>query len=265
MEERLTHPQSRLLEPTQLVVLGGIAALIGLTWLDLWRRAGEMAVHEAMGMAMPSPAAWDLRDLGTTAVMWAVMMVAMMLPSATPLLVLFARSQRPRVGPAEGSVRTGLLAAGYLVVWLGWSGLAAALQWVLHASLLLSPRAALTSALAGGALLVLTGVYQISPWKYACLTRCQSPLGFMLTHWRGGRRGALRMGSAHGAYCVGCCWALMVLLFVGGVMNLNWIAALSVLVLLEKVVPGRWVSYASGGALVAWGLYVLHAGLLPAS
>jgi predicted metal-binding membrane protein len=147
----------------------------------------------------------------------------------------------------------------------GWSGLAAALQWVLHACLLLSPRVALTSALAGGALLVLAGLYQISPWKYACLTRCQSPLGFMLTHWREGRRGALQMGSAHGAYCVGCCWALMVLLFVGGVMNLSWIAALAVLVLLEKVVPGRWVSYASGGALVAWGLYVLHAGLLPAS
>jgi predicted metal-binding membrane protein len=263
--ERLTYPQSRLLEPTQLVVLGGIAALIGLTWLDLWRRAREMAMHEAMGMAMPSPAPWDLGDLGTTAVMWGVMMVAMMLPSATPFLVLFARSQRPRMGPAEGSLRTGLLAAGYLVVWLGWSGFAAALQWVLHASLLLSPHVALTSALAGGALLVLTGLYQMSRWKYACLTRCQSPLGFMLTHWREGRSGALRMGSAHGAYCVGCCWALMALLFVGGVMNLNWIAALAVLVLLEKVVPGRWVSYASGGALVAWGLYVLHAGVLHAS
>ena len=240
-------------------------AIIGLTWLDLWGRAKEMAMHEAMGMAMRSPAAWDLGDLGTTAVMWGVMMVAMMLPSATPLLVLFARSQRPRVGSAEGSLRTGLLAAGYLVVWLGWSGLAASLQWVLHASLLLSPRVALTSALAGGALLILTGLYQVTPWKYACLTRCQSPLGFMLVHWREGRRGAVRMGSAHGAYCVGCCWALMVLLFVGGVMNPNWIAALAVLVLLEKVVPGRWVSYASGGALVAWGLYVLHAGLLPAS
>jgi predicted metal-binding membrane protein len=263
--ERLTHPRSRLLEPTQLVVLGGIAALVVLTWLDLWRRASEMAMHEAMGMVMPSQAPWDLADLGTTVVMWGVMMVAMMLPSATPLLLLFARSQRPRVGPAEGSVRTGLLAAGYLAVWLGWSGVAAALQWVLHASLLFSPRVALTSAVAGGALLILAGLYQITPWKYVCLTRCQSPLGFMLAHWREGRGGAFRMGSAHGVYCVGCCWALMVLLFVGGVMSLTWIAALAALVLLEKVVPGRWVSYASGGGLVAWGLYVLRAGLLPAS
>jgi len=119
-----------------------------------------------------------------------------------------------------------------------------------HALLLLSPGAALTSSLAGGTLLVLAGLYQITPWKSACLTHCQSPLGFMLTHWREGREGAFRMGSAHGAYCVGCCWALMALLFVGGV---------------EKVVPGRWLSYAAGGALVAWGLYVLRAGLLPAS
>jgi predicted metal-binding membrane protein len=263
VEKRLTHPLSRLFEPTQLVVLGSVGALLGLTWLELWRRTGEMVTHEAMGMAMPSQAHWDLGDLGTTAVMWAVMMVAMMLPSATPLLVLFARSQRPRVGAAEGSWLTGLLAVGYLVVWLGWSGLAAILQWMLHASLLLSAGAALTSMVAGGVLLMLAGVYQVTPWKHVCLTRCQSPLGFMLAHWREGRAGAFRMGSAHGAYCVGCCWALMTLLFVGGVMNLTWVAALAVLVLLEKVVPGRWVSYASGAVLVAWGLRVLLEGVLP--
>jgi predicted metal-binding membrane protein len=193
--------------------------------------------------------------------MWAVMMIAMMLPSATPLLVLFARSQRPRVGAAEGTWRTGLLAVGYLAVWLGWSGLAAALQWVLHASLLLSPGIALTSTLAGAALLVLAGVYQVTPWKHSCLARCQSPLGFMLSRWRDGRRGAFRMGLGHGAFCVGCCWALMALLFVGGVMNLAWIAALAAFVLLEKVTRGRWFSYLSGGVLVVWGLYVLRAGI----
>jgi predicted metal-binding membrane protein len=256
--------QSRLLEPTQLVVLGGVAALIGITWFDLWRRASHM--HMAMGMAMPRQAPWDLADLGATAVMWSVMMIAMMLPSATPMLVLFARSQRPRLGSAEGSSRTGLLAMGYLAVWMGWSVLAAGLQWALHASLLLSPGAAITSALAGGALLVLAGVYQISPWKYACLVQCQSPLGFLLARWRDGRWGAFRMGLAHGVYCVGCCWALMALLFVGGIMNLAWIAALAVFVLLEKaVVRGRWFSYASGAGLAAWGLYVLRAGLLPSS
>ena len=263
MEERLTRSSLRWLEPGQLVVLGGIAILAGLTWLDLWRRASEMAMHEAMGMAMPAGAPWDPVDLARTGVMWGVMMIAMMLPSATPLLVLFTRSQRLRVGVAEGSWRTGLLATGYLVVWLGWSALAAALQWVLHALLLLSPDAALTSALAGGALLMVAGLYQVTPWKQACLRRCQSPLGFMLAHWREGRAGAFRMGVAHGVYCVGCCWALMALLFVGGVMNLLWVAALAVLVLLEKVIPGRWLSYASGAALIAWGLFVLRAGLLP--
>jgi predicted metal-binding membrane protein len=258
--------QSRLLEPTQLVVLGGVAALVGITWFDLWRRASQMHMHMVMGMAMPRQASWDLPDLGATAVMWSVMMIAMMLPSATPMLVLFARSQRPRLGPSEGSCRTGLLATGYLVVWLGWSVLAAGLQWALHASLLLSPGAVIASALGGGALLVLAGVYQVSSWKYACLVQCQSPLGFLLARWRDGRWGAFRMGLAHGVYCVGCCWALMALLFVGGVMNLVWIAALAAFVLLEKaIVRGRWFSYASGGGLIAWGLYVLRAGLLPSS
>ena len=266
MEERLTKVQVRLLEPTQLVVLGGVAALAGITWFDLWRRASEMSMHMAMGMAMPRQAPWDVADLGATTLMWGIMMIAMMLPSATPLLLLFARSQRPRLGTAEGSFRTGLLATGYLVVWLSWSGLAACLQWALHASLLLSPSAAITSALAGGALLVLAGVYQLSPWKHACLVRCQSPLGFLLGRWQEGRWGAFRMGLDHGVYCVGCCWALMALLFVGGVMNLTWIAALAVFVLLEKaVVRGRWFSYVSGGGLVVWGLYVLRAGLLSTS
>jgi predicted metal-binding membrane protein len=266
VEDRLTRAQVRFLAPAQLVVLGSVAAIVGITWFDLWRRASEMHMHMAMGMAMPRPAPWDLADLGATTAMWGVMMIAMMLPSATPMLLLFARSQRPRLGSAEGSFRTGLLATGYLVVWLGWSVLAACLQWALNASLLLSPGAGITSALAGGTLLVLAGVYQLSSWKHACLVRCQSPLGFLLGRWQDGRWGAFRMGLAHGASCVGCCWALMALLFVGGVMNLTWIAALAVFVLLEKaLVRGRWLSYLSGGALVVWGLYVLRAGLLPSS
>jgi len=266
VEDRLTSVQVRWLEPTQLVVLGSVTVLVGITWFDLWRRASEMHMHIAMGMAMPRATPWDVDDLVATTAMWGVMMIAMMLPSATPMLLLFARSQRPRLGTAEGSFRTGLLATGYLVVWLGWSGLAACLQWALNASLLLSPGAAITSALAGGTLLVLAGVYQLSSWKHACLVRCQSPLGFLLGQWQDGRWGAFRMGLAHGVYCVGCCWALMALLFVGGVMNLTWIAALAVFVLLEKaVVRGRWFSYVSGGGLVVWGLYVLRAGLLPTS
>jgi predicted metal-binding membrane protein len=265
VEERLTRPPLRWLEPSQCVVLAGIAVLAGATWLDLWRRASEMAMHERMGMAMTAGAPWDPMDLAATALMWDVMMIAMMLPSATPLLLLFARSQRLRVGAAEGSWRTGLLASGYLVTWLGWSALAAALQWGLRAFLLLSPGAALTSAIAGGAVLLGAGLYQVTPWKQTCLRHCQSPLGFLLARWRDGRLGAFRMGVAHGLYCVGCCWALMALLFVGGVMNLAWVAALSLLVLLEKVVPGRWLSVASGAALLGWGLYLLAGGLVPAS
>ena len=170
------------------------------------------------------------------------------------------------MAPRPRDIRCQTRTRNALVVWLGWSGLAAWLQWALHASLLLTPDAAVTSALAGGPLLVLAGVYQLSSWKLACLVLCQSPLGFFLARWRDGRWGAFRMGLAHGVYCVGCCGALMALLFVGGVMNLAWIAALAVFVLLEKVVlRSRWISCASGGGLVAWSLYVLGAGLVSAA
>jgi predicted metal-binding membrane protein len=251
------------LDRLHLLVLGGVAAVAALAWIDLWRRAGAMRMDGmAMGAVMPRQMAWDTADLATTAAMWAVMMIAMMLPSALPMLLLFSHAQRPRLGRPEGARRTALVAAGYVAVWVVWSALAAGLQWALQTTLLLSPGLTTTSAVLGGAILVVAGVYQFTPWKSACLAHCQSPLGFFLGHWRDGRGGALRMGVAHGAYCVGCCWALMGLLFVGGVMNLVWIAALAGFVLLEKAVArGRWLSYASGAVLVVWGGYVLRAGL----
>jgi len=155
----------RVLEHDRVIVLGGVVVLAALAWLELWRRAGAMGMDVAMPRYMP----WSLADLGAAALMWGVMMIAMMLPSAAPMLLLFSGAQRKRRGQAEAARLTGLFAAGYLVIWLSWSGLAAALQWALQALLLLSPYLATTHALLGAAFLLLAGLYQFTPWKAACL------------------------------------------------------------------------------------------------
>lgn len=247
-----------VLERERILVLGGIVGLAGLAWLDLWRRAGDTA----MGAAMPRLMPWSFADLIAAALMWAVMMTAMMLPSATPMLLLFAGAQRQQRELSGMATPTVLFAAGYLTVWLTFSLLCGSLQWALQALFLLSPHLATTSTLLGAAFLLLAGGYQLTSWKDACLLHCQSPLGFLLAHWREGRWGALRMGLHHGAYCVGCCWALMGLLFVVGVMNLLWVAVLAGFVLLEKAVArGPWPSRLVGIGLVGWGAYVLYTGL----
>jgi len=248
----------RLLVRDRVIVLGGIVGLTALAWLDLLRRAGGMV----MDAGLPPYTAWSVADLGAAAVMWGVMMIAMMLPSAAPMLLLFSSAQRKRRAQGAAVVPTGLFAAGYLLIWLAWSGLAAALQWALQGLLLLSPHLMTTSTLLGAGFVLMAGLYQFTPWKDACLVQCQSPLAFLLTKWREGPRGALRMGLHHGAYCVGCCWALMALLFVGGVMDLLWVAGLAVFVLLEKAVArGPWISRVSGVALILWTLYLLRSGL----
>jgi predicted metal-binding membrane protein len=225
------------------LVAGGALAVAGLAWLDLWRRA-----RGVMDMAMPEMQPWSPAEFGSILAMWIVMMVAMMLPSAAPMLALFAGTERGR-HPASVTA----FGAGYVIVWTVFSVAAAALQAVLQQSMLLSSDLAMTNVWLGAGLLALAGVYQLTPLKDACLFRCRSPLGFLLSRWREGVGGALAMGMRHGAYCLGCCWALMALLFVGGIMNLAWIAALAVFVLVEKVVAtGPWLSRVSGAALLAW-------------
>lgn len=249
---------ARLLERDRLIVLGGVVGLAGLAWLDLWRRAAGIDMDAAMPRQMP----WGAADLGAAALMWSVMMVAMMLPSAAPVLLLFSSVQRKRREQGQAATSTSLFTAGYLVIWVAWSGLAAALQGTLQWLFLLSPQLETTSWVLGAGVLLLAGGYQLTPLKNACLVQCQSPLGFFLTRWREGRWGALGMGLRHGAYCLGCCWALMGLLFVGGVMNLLWVAALAGFILFEKAVArGAWFSRVAGLALAAWGLFVLYAGL----
>jgi predicted metal-binding membrane protein len=185
----------------------------------------------------------------------------MMLPSASPLLLLYGMSLRRRSGAAAGLSRVYAMAAGYLVVWLLFSAAATGLQRVLSRLLLLTPMMEAARPEAAGCLLLLAGVYQLTPMKGRCLQSCRSPLSLITARWREGGGGAFRMGIEHGLDCLGCCWALMLLLFAGGVMNLYVIAALTVLVLVEKVAPfGLQSSRVSGVALIALGASLLIRG-----
>ena len=241
----------------------GVAALLGLAgltllaWLSLSRLGHEMA------MDIAPAGSWSATDALLAGGMWAVMMVAMMLPGAAPMILVFATVNRKRRlgGEADGApyVNLGLFVLGYLAVWSAFSVGAALAQWGLRTAALLSEDAMRAGPVAGALILLAAGVYQLTPFKYACLARCQTPLGFLLSEWREGNGGTLVMGLRHGLFCLGCCWALMALLFVGGVMNLAWVAAIAGFVLVEKLVPaGRVVSWLSGGALLAWGVWALY-------
>ncbi len=207
-----------------------------------------------MGMTLDMP--WTAADVFFTFAMWTVMMVAMMAASAAPVVLLFAGMNRGR-GGRRWPLVVFAFGAGYLLVWTAFSAGAALAQWALHRAAMLSPAMTTSSARLGGVILIAAGVYQLTPFKGACLSHCRSPLGFLMSHWRDGTAGALRMGMAHGTYCVGCCWALMGVLFVVGVMNLVWVAAMTIFVLVEKIGPaGAWVARVAGVAMVAAGALV---------
>jgi predicted metal-binding membrane protein len=187
--------------------------------------------------------------------MWCTMMTAMMLPSAAPMLLLFARIIRTEKNSDSVLAPTSLFAAGYLVGWGAFGALATLLQWGLEWGRMLSPMLEATNQWLGAGILIAAGLWQLTPLKTLCLGQCRTPLGFLLCHWRPGRLGALRMGLAHAGYCLGCCWFLMGLLFFGGVMNLYWIAGLALYVLIEKAAPfGPRLARMSGGALIALGV-----------
>lgn len=217
------------------------------------------AMMVEMGMQMDMP--WTAGDVFFTFAMWVVMMVGMMAGTAAPVLLLFAAAHR---GRGQRRMRPAVLmfGLGYLTVWVGFSACAALAQWALHQTAMLSPAMAASSPFLAGAILMGAGAYQLTPWKGACLTQCRSPLGFLMTHWRDGQLGALQMGVRHGAYCLGCCWALMCVLFAVGVMNLVWVATLTGFVLLEKIGPaGTIVARVAGAAMVLAGILVIAAKL----
>jgi predicted metal-binding membrane protein len=250
-----------VLRRDRAVMVAALVIVIALSWL--WIALGAGMGMSAIEMTrMPrdmvmAPAAWSAAYAGLMFLMWCVMMVAMMLPSAAPVLLLFAR-----IGGEGAAGRlwtpTACFAAGYLAAWAGFSAIATTLQWGLEWTGLLSGMMATTATWLGAAILIGAGLWQFAPLKHICLRHCRSPIGFLTTHWRAGRAGAFRMGLGHGAHCLGCCWFLMALLFFGGVMNLWWIGGLSAYILLEKSMPlGHWLGYVAGVGLVLWGALLL--------
>jgi predicted metal-binding membrane protein len=242
----------------QFAVAAAVALAVASAWTWL-----VPAAHDMYG-AMDGPAAWMMRarwDAGYAAAifaMWTAMMVGMMLPAAAPVVLLYTRLASS--DSAALLTRSYAFAGGYVLAWTGFSMAATALQWGLSAAGWLSPMMAATGAVPAGLLLLAAGTYQATPLKQRCLSRCRAPLAWLRVHWEPGVAGALRMGLRHGGYCLGCCWALMLLLFAGGVMSLPLITALTLLVLAEKLAPpflrvDRWGS----GFLIGAGLWVLCA------
>ena len=224
------------------------------------REMAGMDMGAASGPLDPAFRAWAPADFVFMFAMWSVMMVGMMTPSVAPMVLLYAAAGRKAAESGAPFASTGWFFAGYLAVWIAFSALATLAQWVMTDVALLTPMMATASAAFGGVLLVVAGLYQWTQFKTACLRACQSPLGFLTAHggFRAEPRAAVRFGIAHGAYCLGCCFALMILLFVGGIMNLLWIAGLTILILVEKIVPaGRLIPRVSGAVIIASGLWLL--------
>ena len=242
--------------PGRVPVLAALGVVISVAWAYLLWMAWGMANMDAGAamLLMPRMSGWGAADVALVALMWTVMMVAMMLPTALPMVLAYRAAQQRR-NAASAARHVTAFVAGYLAVWTGFSVTVTLLQWALLESGAVSPMMALRDPRAAGALLIAAGLYQASPLKRACLASCQSPLMFLMTCWRPGVGGAWRMGLQHGLWCTGCCWLLMALLFVLGVMNLAWIAALTLFVLVEKGWPrARWLGSLSGLLLVGWGV-----------
>ena len=245
-----------ILRRDRAVIAAALAALALLCWAYLARLAAAPG-HSMADMA-PAIRHWSAADFLAMLSMWWVMMVGMMIPAAAPMLLIYARVARQAVGRGTPFAPVAWFALGYFLAWLGFALAATALQWGLESALLLAPMSARVAPGLGGALLIAAGLYQWTPLKDACLAHCQSPMRFIQRHgFRGERGAAVRLGLRHGAYCIGCCWALMILLFVGGVMNLLWIAAIAALVLAEKLVAARLIQRISGVALIAAGVILL--------
>jgi predicted metal-binding membrane protein len=254
----------RVIRRDQLVVAGALLVAAAIAWLYLLRSASSMyatvseaAMRATMGMEMSAAPPSGAVEFSSLWLMWTVMMTAMMLASTAPIMLVVLVTYRRRAIRSAALLSVAFI-GGYLLIWTLFSAGAAGAQLLLRRAALLSAEMTLSSHLVAASTLVAAGVYQWLPIKDACLAHCWSPLDFIMRHWRDGVGGALGMGARHGAYCVGCCWVLMLLLFVGGVMNLFWVAGITAFVLAERLI--RWESWprrAAGAVLVGWGLLVL--------
>jgi predicted metal-binding membrane protein len=260
-----------VLRRDRAVVTASLIVLVALAWAYvIWLAAdmdmggmdmsGFRTIPAGMALMMPATAPWSATEFAFVFAMWAVMMVGMMTPSATPMILIYTRVGRQAAQQGKPFAASSWFASGYLLAWIGFALIATFAQWALERGSLLTPTMAAASETLSGIMLIVTGLYQWTPLKDACLRQCQMPLQFIQHH--GGFRpdacGSLALGARHGAYCVGCCWVLMALLFVGGVMSVLWIAALTILVLVEKVIPaGRAVSRVTGAGFFAGGVWML--------
>lgn len=253
------------LQRDRIIVVWALTALVILSWAYLLAGGGmgtpalqmsglPTAPRVSDPMAAMQPMPWSVGYAFLNFAMWWLMMLATMVPSAAPMILLFAALTRKQFESRAPFIGTGLFGFGYLAVWAGFSALAVALQWQLSRLALLSPMMVTTSVALGALLLIGAGIWQFTPLKHACLRHCRAPAEFLTLHWRVGQAGAVQMGMLHGLYCLGCCWMLMLLLFYGGIMNVYWIAGLATLILVEKIAPlGTWISSFIGIALIVWG------------
>jgi predicted metal-binding membrane protein len=243
----------------RLIVLGALTLIYAIAWTYLAYMGWGMA-HMDIGATMaimPQMIAWGPIDVALVFAMWSIMMVAMMLPSAAPTIILFAalRRQAPH---SRALADVAVFVAGYVATWTAFSLLASLMQWGLLEARLVSPMMVAASPVLGGTLLLAAGVFELTPFKETCLSECRNPAAFIASHRHKGMDGAFAMGIRHGLYCLGCCWLLMLLLFVLGVMNLIWIALLSAFVLIEKILPNpRWFRTLAGCAFIGWGIALL--------
>ena len=242
-----------------LAIAASLAGISILAWGYLVMMARDMSSPHALCMAAMQIHRWSAGYFWMMFWMWAVMMVGMMVPSAAPMILIYAAVARKAEKQGTPIASTGAFTLGYVFMWTVFSFLVTLAQWQLDKAALLSSIMMANSPLLGAGLMIAAGLYQWLPIKNSCLKHCRSPFHFISTHWRSGNAGAFMMGISHGAFCIGCCWVLMLLLFVGGVMNLLWIALISVFVLLEKVLPlgdhgGKW----AGVLMVVIGLMIMN-------
>jgi predicted metal-binding membrane protein len=253
------------------VVLAALAIITALAWTDLVWLAHDMSmggmdmdgfrmIPAGQGLMMPAKAPWQPVEFAYVLAMWIVMMIGMMTPSAAPMILIYARVGRQAAMAGQPFAASAWFASGYFLAWIAFSLAATSTQWALERAALLTPAMEGASNVLGGILLIVAGLYQWTPLKEACLSYCQAPLSFIMRHggFRAEPRGAVALGFRHGLYCIGCCWSLMLLLFVGGIMNLFWIAALAALVLAEETVSfGKLISRLAGLGFIAAGFLLL--------
>ncbi len=250
---------ARLPQRERVVIAAALGAVTALSWLYLYLQMQPMADMADMAPTMFAP--WTASDFALNLAIWWVMMPGMMLPSAAPMILTFATVNRRKRDRGQPYVATMVFTSGYLIAWGLFGVFATLADWALERAALISPMTGRLPPILGAIVVIVAGIYQLTPLKSVCLRHCRSPFDFVLNHWRDGASGALRMGLEHGLYCLGCCWFLMALMFAAGIMSLLWMAVIAVFVLLEKLLPaGTWLARAGGAAMLGFGVYLLVAG-----